>query len=526
MTERIVRFAADVTAADPERRTIVGTVVPYGVAGQTSLGPVIFEPGSLRASEGVKLLLEHDGRRPIGKAVGFVDGPERLVGSFRVSATSAGTDALVEASDGLRDGLSVGAAILESTVGERGELVVQSAELREVSLVTTPAFTEALVSQVAASGDPDPAPAPDAAPAEEAPSQEDAPMQDETAQVAAAAVDRPAQPVVEAASPKLPYATQHLRALDGLTAGTFAKASLNAQAGDLEAQTLVRAALDDNTTTTAAGLIPTRFLRDVIGVIDTRRPFVDSVTREALPDAGMEFKIPRRTARASVSQQVYEGDEVGSDEPTYDFLTVSVKTLAGGERISRQLIERSDPAFLDRLFVEMASEYAQKSDDFAFDAMVAGLTSASDSTGANIVGAIGTAVTDSWSVMRFSPNRLLVPPSTTGTFGFDDLLTAVDSDGRPIYWAAGQLSNQAGNVPVPNAEGRIMGLDLIVDGNIGGTTNPFVYPSAAVSVYESAGAPVQISVQDVSTLEVEVAVYGYIGIAVKYPTAVRELFIS
>ncbi len=525
MTERIVRFSADVTAADPERRTIVGTVVPYGVAGQTSLGPVIFEPGSLRASEGVKLLLEHDGRRPIGRAIEFAETADRLVGSFRVSRTSAGTDALVEASDGLRDGLSVGAAIIESTVGERGELIVQAAELREVSLVTTPAFAEALVTQVAASGDPDPAPADEAAPAEEAPSEEDVTM-DETAQVAAAAVDPKEAPVVEAASPKLPYATQHLRALDGLTAGTFAKASLNAQAGDLEAQHLVRAALDDNTTTTAAGLIPTRFLRDVIGVLDTRRPFIDSVTREALPDAGMEFKIPRRTAAPTVAQQVYEGDEVNSDEPTYDFLTVNVNTLAGGERISRQLIERSDPAFLDRLFVEMASAYAQKSDDFAFDAMVAGLTSASDSTGTSIVGSIGQAITDSWAVMRFSPNRLLVAPATTGSIGFDDLLTAVDSDGRPIYWSAGQLSNQAGNVPVPNAEGRIMGLDLIVDGNIGATTNAFVYPAAAVSVYESAGAPVQISVQDVSTLEVEVAVYGYMGVAVKYPTAVRELFIS
>ena len=45
--ERIVRFSADITAADTERRTIVGTVVPYGVDRvNTSLGPVIFQPGS------------------------------------------------------------------------------------------------------------------------------------------------------------------------------------------------------------------------------------------------------------------------------------------------------------------------------------------------------------------------------------------------------------------------------------------------------------------------------------------------
>ena len=31
--DRIVRFSTDITAADVERRTIVGTVVPYGAIG-------------------------------------------------------------------------------------------------------------------------------------------------------------------------------------------------------------------------------------------------------------------------------------------------------------------------------------------------------------------------------------------------------------------------------------------------------------------------------------------------------------
>jgi len=36
--EKIVRFSTDITAADADRRTIVGTVVPYGSLGHTSLG--------------------------------------------------------------------------------------------------------------------------------------------------------------------------------------------------------------------------------------------------------------------------------------------------------------------------------------------------------------------------------------------------------------------------------------------------------------------------------------------------------
>ena len=516
--ERLVTFSADVTAADTERRTIVGTVVPYGVSGSTSIGPVVFLPGSLQASTDVKLLLEHDGRRPIGKATGFVDGPDRLVGSFRISQTTVGTDSLVEASDGLRDGLSVGAAILESTVGDRGELIVSAAELREVSLVTNPAFASALVTQVAASGDPDPE-----TPDDPAASEEDVPMDQTAPEVAAAAVDP--KPVVEAASPTIPYITTHTRALDNMTAGRFAKAQLQAQAGDHDAQLLVRAALDDNTTTTAAGLIPTRFLREVIGVIDSRRPFIDSLSREPLPDAGNEFKIPRRTQKPEVDEQVYEGDEVASTAFELDFLTVPIKTFAGGNRITRQLIERSDPAFLDRLLIEMASEYAQKVDAFAHGEVVAALTSANDSAGLSIAEAVGQGIADAWAEMRFSPNNVLVAPTTSDWFGFDDLLKAVDGDDRPLFAASGQLVNAGGSLG-PNTNGSVMGLNLVVDGNIGTDATALVYPSAAATFYEVGGAPIQISVQDVSTLEVEVAVYGYVAMAVKYPLAFRKMIQS
>jgi hypothetical protein len=39
-----VTFTADVTAADSDKGVIVGKVVPYGVFGNTSLGPVAFRP--------------------------------------------------------------------------------------------------------------------------------------------------------------------------------------------------------------------------------------------------------------------------------------------------------------------------------------------------------------------------------------------------------------------------------------------------------------------------------------------------
>jgi len=86
-----VTFTADVTAADSEKGVIVGKVVPYGVFGNTSLGLVAFQAGAFaKPPETVKLLLEHDGRRPIGRATSFVDGPDHMSGTFKLSRTTAG----------------------------------------------------------------------------------------------------------------------------------------------------------------------------------------------------------------------------------------------------------------------------------------------------------------------------------------------------------------------------------------------------------------------------------------------------
>lgn len=511
MTDIHVKFSADITAADEGRRTITGQIVPFGAWGDTSMGPVQFANGAFGDVPNVKLLLEHDPKRPIGRMQQAMSTPEGINATFKVSRTSAGTDALVEAADGLRDGLSVGARIVDFEQTDEG-MVVTAAELSEVSLVHTPAFTEAVVSQVAASA---------SAPAPAAPSEEDASMENETPEVPAAEVVEASEPKVEASAPTRQYLVAEHRDVRNMTAGLFAKRQLEAQAGDREAQMVVQAALADNTTTTGAGLIPTRFLTEVISVIDSRRPVVESITRAALPDAGDEFKIPRVTQKPSVAEQAAEGDEVSSTAFELDYLTVPVKTFAGGERISRQLIERSDPAFLDRLLIEMGAQYAQKTDAYAWSVLNAGKA---ESNGATIYATIADAIADSWNVMRFAPDRLLVTPNGTGDVTFAKLLAAVDGDNRPLF-ASANPSNAAGLVTQGTTQGTVAGLQLVVDANIG-DVEAFVYPAAAATFYEAAGAPIQVSVQDVSTLEVEVAVYGYVACAAKYPTAVRWLNVA
>jgi len=57
-----------ITAADSEARTITGKIVEFDVPANASTGKVMFKSGSLNPAN-VKLNLEHDSARPIGKTL-------------------------------------------------------------------------------------------------------------------------------------------------------------------------------------------------------------------------------------------------------------------------------------------------------------------------------------------------------------------------------------------------------------------------------------------------------------------------
>ena len=147
-----LNFNSSIEATDKERRIIAGKIVPFNEIGSTSVGKVIFEPGSInyQTNGRIKLLLEHSATDPLGFAQNISEDTRGLYATFKVSGTSKGTDALIEASENLRDGLSVGVTV-DASEDRGGVLYVQSAVLREVSLVQAAAFKSAAVESVAAS---------------------------------------------------------------------------------------------------------------------------------------------------------------------------------------------------------------------------------------------------------------------------------------------------------------------------------------------------------------------------------------
>jgi len=509
-----ISFPIEITAADTNKRTISGKIVTWNEEGSTSAGLTVFEKDSIDFSKPVKLLLEHQTTKPLGKLIDITATDTGLEATFRLAKTFRADDALEEAATGLRDGFSVGVKINEWKNVE-GVLRIQSSSLQEVSLVTDPAIDSARVAEVAANATPENS----EATAEETTTQEDK-VSDTTSEapIATEAVEASQAPVVTAQY----MAYTKPRVDTNVTAGQFLNAQVRAIQGDTDARDLV-AALQIATVTENTGTVPPNYLRDLIGVIDSSRPFIDSIERAPLPATGMKIFTPKLGAQATVAVTA-EGNEFSSTDTAVTFQEDNIVKFAGANIVNVELFDRSDPAFAELLVRELAASYAQKTDQYA--AQIAS-QNASASTGASIYASIVDGISDSYGVMRFTPNRILVAPSG-GTNGIDfaGLLGAV-ADGRPLF-AAANPSNAAGLVTQGSTNGTVAGLNLVVSPNYTGddanAKHALVYPSQAMRFHES--GTVELRANIVANGRIEIGIYGYVAVVNRYPTAFRKLAVA
>jgi HK97 family phage prohead protease len=507
-----INFPITLTAADNKKRTLTGRIVSWDEKGFTSAGATIFEKDSIDFSKPIKLLLEHDRTRPIGKMIDVTADEQGIEATFKIAATIAGDDSLLEAAEGLRDGFSVGVKINEWK-NEEGVLRIKASSLQEVSLVTEPAIDSARVAEVAASETPENS----EATAEETTKEENKVSEiNSEAPIATEAVEAAQAPVVTAN-----YVAYTKPRIDtNVTAGQYVGAQIRALNGDTDARDLI-AALQIATTGENTGMVPPNYLRDVIGVIDSSRPFIDSIERAALPASGLKIYTPKLGAQAIVGQTA-EGVEFASQDTAVTFQEDTIVKFAGANVVNVELLDRSDPSFLDLLVRELAASYAQKTDAYAATIAADG---ADTSSGTTIYKAIAKGIADSYGVMRFTPNRLLVAP--TGGYedvDFANLLGATDDNKRPLF-AAAVSQNAAGLITQGSTNGTVAGLDLIVDpnytGNTAGTKVAMVYPSAAMRFHESGTFELRANI--VANGRVEIGLYGYACAVNRYPLAFRKL---
>jgi hypothetical protein len=146
------------------------------------------------------------------------------------------------------------------------------------------------------------------------------------------------------------------------------------------------------TTTNAAGIVPTPIVGDLINFIDTARPLVSALGPRPL-EGGPNFWRPRVTTHTTVGKQTAEKAEFSSQAMVIDKLTGTVDTYGGYVNVSRQLIDWSTPAAMDIITQDLAGVYAQNTE---LNACITFQTAATAGTvlptGTNTADAVAAAV--------------------------------------------------------------------------------------------------------------------------------------
>jgi HK97 family phage prohead protease len=502
--KEMLTFSAELTA-DASERTISGKIVPFnGEVGNTSAGAVVFERGAINIADSskVKLLLEHDPKQPIGRAQFFNETEDGIFASFKISKSSRGTDALIEASEELRTGLSVG-VMVNAAKPKNGVLYVSSADLLEVSLVQAAAFKSAAVTDIAAS--------------EDEAVEETLPTESETATVettpAVEATPTVEAAAVEAARPAV-TAMAYTKPRIEVTAAKYAEQSIRAALGDDSARQYIAAA--DNTTDNA-GLVPTRQLSEIINPLGTTiRPSIDAISRGVLPDAGMTFEIPKITAMPTVAVAAEDAAFSNTDQNSA-FLSVSVAKYAGQQVFSVELLDRTSPAFFDELVRNMAAAYAKSTNAAVNAALITGATVdatgvATYPTAAELLGIVARGSASVYGATAGLPNPF-ARNMIVSTGQWSNIMSLNDA-GRPIYTAS-QPQNAGGAVAPTSLTGNVAGLNLYVDptnaGDGDGTiliVNPDAYTWFESPTY-------RLRAESTAAGQVTIGYYGYGAIATK-----------
>jgi HK97 family phage prohead protease len=499
-----------ITAADSEARTITGQIVAFDMPANASTGKVMFKAGSLNPTN-VKLNLEHDAARPIGKTLNMELSPDgkSINATFKISKTTAGTDAIQEAIDGLRDGFSVEANAVEFGHNEDGTMVVSKADLVGVALTHNPAFDSARVSNVAATT----APENSETSTDEAEAQPQQPTEGDvventvTEPTAAETVEASAK-VEAAATPKpVNFIATRNPVVDP---ATFLMHKVAAARGNEQSRAFIAAA---TSTSDNPGLIPTRQLREVVnGLSDNVRASIDSISSGVLPDAGLVFQIPKVTQLPDVSQ-VNELGAVTPVELHTDFIDVDVKSFKGSQIMSVELADRSDPLFFSELISTLTSQYARATNAYNSAQITSHATFTSSGYGANITAAellawvSGAAVSVYSNTFKFA-DAIVVSPAMWGR------IMSFNVDGRPIYNAL-QPQNAAGNAQPRSLRGSVNGIDLWVDTALSGTSDGSMYVinRDAYTWYESPRLELRTNI--ISDGSVGILMYGYGATATK-----------
>jgi HK97 family phage prohead protease len=510
-------FSSQVEAADGERRVIAGKIVPFESVGHTSVGKVVFAKNSIEIGDPgkIKMLMQHSADRPIGRMQKFNEAEDGIYASFKISASMAGQEALILASEQLIDGLSVGVDVNKS-IQKKEYLYVTSATLREVSLVESPAFGEnARVTKVAASEN--------EAEDTNQPKESEAPVED-LATAPQEAKAEAATPTVEAARPVITAPLIQTSVRTPITSmAAYTEHKIKAALGNDDSKLYIAAADDSFSTNPAFN--PTQYLSEFVTNTRFGTPAIDACSQGTLPTSGMSISVPSLVTSvgggSGVAPEVTVEAEAGAVANTgmeTQYLTGTVSKYAGMNTLSVELLERSDPNFYAELTKQLEYAYLKRLDQTVLAALIQASANGTNTT-ADLDGIVAFSTEAARTIYTntgYFAQNYIANPAQWGA-----LIGAQDTTKRPVFNAL-QPMNAAGQVNPTSIRGNVLGLDLYVDKNFTATTfdddSAIILAPEAFTVYRSAQNFMSVNV--VSNLQVQVAIYGYMATIAKMPNGI------
>jgi HK97 family phage prohead protease/HK97 family phage major capsid protein len=490
---------------EPETREVVGLAVPYNQVADIGSYQEKFAPGAIRSIEDVKLFWQHS--EPIGKILEGRDTEAGFEIRAMISDTPRGQEAYTLLQDGVINKFSVGFMPLEQT--RDGSLVTRTlVDLKEVSLVSFPAFAGASVSEVRQEEITVAEVVADSIRTKETNMSENMELDVRAVQDEVAEIRRELELVK---TPAISVSTEG----KFRSQGEYAKALVS---GDSDAVDLFRAA------TSADVALRPAFVGFVNSLINSGRPTLAAFSMSALPATGLSVEYAKiNTNTVAIGKQSAENAALSNGDISLSTVSVSVNTYGGYVKLSKQAVERSTVNYLDVAFQAMSLAYAKKMNT-DFVAAIAALTfsgskvvDASALTATAVAGALADAASYIYTNTGLSPEFIVA-----GVTAYKRLVSIVDSAGRPVVLQDGAGVNNIGTANIPGLRGSIFGLPIIVDPAISDKVS-YVANSLALTTYESAGNPARLSTTDATTLSDFYSVYGYAAIAVPFEGAIVKI---
>lgn len=290
---------------------------------------------------------------------------------------------------------------------------------------------------------------------------------------------------------------------------------------------------------------PAWLVDQFIKVARPGRPFADAVQKQQLPPGTDSINIPKVMTGTATGIQTADNTSVVEQDLTDSFVNAPVRTIAGQQGISLQLLDQSPVAFDEIVFQDLVADYAVQVDKQVLygsgtTGQVLGVhntngiqtipVSSVDIQG--VYSAIAQAITLVNTSRYLPPDAIFMHPRRFGWF-----TAQLDSEHRPLFLPDAQSPMNAvgiqDRVAAESVVGRMQGIPIVADNSIGttfGSETPtgtedaiYVVRSTDLVLYESGLRTRVLPEVRADTLTILVQAYGYLAFASRYPSSVVEI---